>query len=121
MFLSLVEPRPLTGMLRANPVLSYIGNPKPTVFNCEFSGYPPPDVRIIKDGQVLARSKESLSYSVTVDSVDDFGEYVCAAENEVNASSKNYTFEIISSGTVSLKLIFIKRYVKIQMFLCQVI
>ena len=58
-------------MLRAKPVLSYIGNPKPTVFNCEFSGYPPPDVRIIKDGQVLARSKESLSYSVTVDSVDD--------------------------------------------------
>lgn len=95
-------------MLRAMPVLSYIGNPKPTVFNCEFSGYPPPEVTIIKDGQVLASSKESLSYSVTVDSVDDFGEYVCTAENEVKVSSQNYTFEIISSGTVcvSLKLHF---------------
>lgn len=100
MFLSLVEPRLVTSMLRAKPVLSYIGNPKPTVFNCEFSGYPPPDVRIIKDGQVLASSKESLSYSVPVDSVDDFGEYVCMAENEVKVSSKNYTFEIISSGTL---------------------
>ena len=98
-FLSLVEPRPVTSMLRAKPVLSYIGNPKPTVFNCEFSGYPPPDVKIIKDGQVLASSKESLSYSVTVDTVDDFGEYVCTAANEVKVSSKNYTFEITSSGT----------------------
>ena len=108
MFLPPVEPRPLTSMLRFEPILSYIGNPKPTVFNCGFSGYPPPEVRIIKDGHVLATSKESLSYSVTVDSVDDFGEYVCTAENEVNVSSENYTFEIISSGTVyvSLKLHF---------------
>ena len=85
-------------MLRPKPVLSYVGNPKPTVFNCEFSGYPPPDVRIIKDDEVLASSKESLSFSVTVDSLDDFGEYVCIAENDVNVASKNYTFEIRSSG-----------------------
>ena len=90
----------MTSILRAKSVFSYIGNPKPTVFNCEFSGYPPPDVRIIKDGQVLASSQESLSYSVKVDSLDDFGEYVCMAENEVKVSSKSYTFEIISSGAV---------------------
>lgn len=95
---SSVKPRPVTGMLRVKPVLSYIGNPKPTVFKCEYSGYPPPDVTIIKDDEVLASSKESLSYSVTVDSMDDFGKYVCMAENDVGLSSKNYTFEITSSG-----------------------
>ena len=93
-----VEPKPADSTHRAKPVLSYIGNPEPSVFNCEFSGYPPPDVRILKDGQVLAYGEDSLSYSVSVDSVDDFGEYVCMAENEVGKSKKNYTFEIRSSG-----------------------
>ena len=88
----------MSSTLRAKPVLSYVGNPKPVVFNCEFSGYPPPDVTIIKDGEVLASSEDTLSYSVTIDSVGDFGEYVCMAENEVGKSTKNYTFEITSSG-----------------------
>ncbi|XP_022805350.1 hemicentin-1-like [Stylophora pistillata] len=96
-----VEPKPADSTHRAKPVLSYIGNPEHSVFNCEFSGYPPPDVRIIKDGQVLAYSKDSLSYSVSVDSVDDFGEYVCMAENEVGKSKQNYTFEIQSSAAPS--------------------
>ena len=97
-FILPVEPKPADSTHCAKPVLSYIGNPEPSVFNCEFSGYPPPDVRILKDGQVLAYGEDSLSYSVSVDSVDDFGEYVCMAENEVGKSKKNYTFEIRSSG-----------------------
>ena len=97
-FILPVEPKPADSTHRAKPVLSYIGNPEPSVFNCEFSGYPPPDVRILKDGQVLAYGEDSLSYSVSVDSVDDFGEYICMAENEVGKSKKNYTFEIRSSG-----------------------
>ena len=97
-FILPVEPKPADSTHRAKPVLSYIGNPEPSVFNCEFSGYPPPDVRILKDGQVLAYGEDSLSYSVSVDSVDDFGEYVCMAENEVGKSKKNYTFAIRSSG-----------------------
>ena len=97
-FILPVEPKPADSTHRAKPVLSYIGNPEPSVFNCEFSGYPPPDVRILKDSQVLAYGEDSLSYSVSVDSVDDFGEYVCMAGNEVGKSKKNYTFEIRSSG-----------------------
>lgn len=97
-FILPVEPKPADSTHRAKPVLSYIGNPEPSVFNCEFSGYPPPDVRILKDGQVLAYGEDSLSYSVSIDSVDDFGEYICMAENEVGKSKKNYTFEIRSSG-----------------------
>lgn len=70
-------------MFRVMFVLFYIGNLKFIVFNCEFSGYLFFEVIIIKDGQVLVSSKEFFLYSVIVDSVDDFGEYVCMVENEV--------------------------------------
>ena len=55
-------------------------------------------MKIVKDGKVLVNSTESVSYSVTVDEMEDFGVYVCRAENEVKAADENYIFEIISAG-----------------------
>ena len=76
----------------------YTNYPTPAVINCAFSGFPLPEVKILKNGVLLAQSKESVSHSVTVDGEDDFGVYVCMGENGVKSSSTNYTFEIKPAG-----------------------
>ena len=55
-------------------------------------------MKIVKDGKVLVNSTESVSYSITVDEMEDFGVYVCTAENEVKVADENYIFEIIAAG-----------------------
>lgn len=42
----------------------------------------------------MVYGEDLFLYSVSVDSVDDFGEYVCMVENEVGKFKKNYIFEI---------------------------
>ena len=73
--------------------------------NCAFSGFPIPEVKLVKDDIVLVNGTESVSYSVTVNRMEDFGVYVCTAENEVKPSSMNYTFEIKAAGKLESGLL----------------
>ena len=93
-----VEPRPFDSHLIKEPVYSVLGNPVPVRLACAFTGYPPPDVRIGMNDNVVAVGIESVWHEIFTDSVDDYGVYFCAAENLVGPSKLNYTFEIRRSG-----------------------
>lgn len=97
-FLMTVEPRPYDSDLIKEPVYSVLGNPVPIRLACAFTGYPPPDVRIEMNGNVVAVGIESVWVEISTDSIDDYGVYYCAAENVVGPSKLNYTFEIRRSG-----------------------
>lgn len=65
---------------------------------CAFTGYPPPQVWITKDGNVVINGVESVWIDKVTDSLDDYGLYHCVAENVVSLSKLNYTFEVRRSG-----------------------
>ena len=93
-----MEPRPFHLDLIKEPVYSVLGNPIPIRLACAFTGYPPPDVRIEKNGNPVVVGIESVWVEISTDSVDDYGVYHCVAENVVGRSKLNYTFEIRRSG-----------------------
>ena len=93
-----VEPRPFDSDRMKEPVYSVLGNPDPVRLACAFTGYPPPEVWIEKNGSVVATGIESVWVELTTDSLDNYGVYYCVAENVVSRSKLNYTFEIKRSG-----------------------
>lgn len=93
-----VEPRPFDSDLLKGPVYSVLGSPVPIRLACAFTGYPPPDVHIEMNDNVVAVGIESVWVEISTDSADDYGVYYCAAENVVGPSKLNYTFEIRRSG-----------------------
>ena len=93
-----MEPRPYDSDLVKEPVFSELGSPVPVRLACAFTGYPPPEVWIEKNRRVVATSIESVWIDILTDGLDDYGSYYCRAENVVNPSKLNYTFEIRRSG-----------------------
>ena len=93
-----MEPRPFDSDHIKEPIYSVLGNPVPIRLACAFTGYPPPNVRIEMNGNVVAVGIESVWDEISTDSVDDYGVYYCVAENVVGPSKMNYTFEIRLSG-----------------------
>ena len=95
---STVEPKPYDNELTKGPVYRTLGNPVPVTFVCVFTGYPPPLVSISKDGRIVATGVDSAAYNITAQSLQDYGIYYCAAENDVKPSSLNYSLEVRRPG-----------------------
>lgn len=81
LFCLLAPPRLLSS---PNPVYSYVGNWKPTIILCKFSGYPAPLVKMVNQNRTeVASGNGSTSFTIpSTDSEDVFGKYNCSAVNK---------------------------------------
>jgi len=84
------------------------------VLECPVAGFPPPKVRWLKDGELLALREgrklvsDGRNLEITQAALSDTARYTCVAMNEAGEVRRNFDLQVL--GTCNLIIIYCTNY-----------